>query len=149
MIDASISEDYKNITRISILDSRKVFYPLSHVLQKCDITFDDAEALLINPMTEDVQYPSSVKLVDSGTIRSYKLEMSINNQLPEVQRKLERFNNKKVIVVFHHYYGKIIFGCNDQPLLFSVKDDNTVNPAANSGFSIECTGNAYYLKVLV
>lgn len=148
MIDAQFPEDYKNITRISILDSKKVFYPMAYVLQKRDISFDDDRALVINPMIEDVQFPSSAKLGDSGTLRAYKIEISINNQLPEVQRKLERLTNKKVIVVFHHPDGKIIFGCNEQPLLFLCKDENTVNPASNSGFTITCTGNAYYLKVL-
>jgi len=147
MIDAQISDDYKNINRISILDAKKVFYPQAYVLQKRDIVFDDDDALVIIPILEDLKYPATTKLSDSGTIRDYKIDISVNNQKPETQAKFERFTNKKVIVVLHHPYGKIIIGCNEMPLSYLYSDDNTVNPAGDNGFSIQCRGNAYYLKV--
>lgn len=149
MIDAQISEDYKNINRISILDARKVFYPQSYVLQKRDIVFDDDDAIVIYPMVEDIKYPGTAKLNDSGTIRDYRIDISVNNQKTETQAKLERFTNKKVIVVLHHPYGKIIIGCNEMPLSYIFIDDNTVNPLGDNGFSVQCRGNAYYLKVSI
>jgi hypothetical protein len=149
MINALISDDYKNITKISILDAKKVFYPLSYVLQKRTIVFDDDAAIQIIPMLEDVKYPGTVKLSDAGTLREYRIDVSVNAQSPEVTAQLERFINKKVIVVLHHNYGKIIFGCNEHPLSFIFNDDNTTNPSGDNGFSIQCRGNSYFLKVLV
>lgn len=147
MIDALTPDDYKNIFKVSILDSKKVFYPLKYVLEKRDITYDDDFALIICPKTDDIKFPSSGKLTDSGILRDYKVELSINNQSDYTQEQLEEFENKKVIVVFHHPNGKIIIGCNEMPLLFQYDDDNTVSPSGDHGFSISCRGNAYFLKV--
>lgn len=149
MITALTSENYKNITRVSILDSKAVFYPLKFVLQKRDIIFDEDLALIIKPMPEDIKYPATSKMTDAGLLRDYKIEISINNQLPETEAQLESFTNKKVIVVLHHNFGKIILGCNEMPLEFLYNDDNSTNPQADNGFTVTCRGNAYFLKVLV
>jgi hypothetical protein len=149
MINALTSENYKNITKISILDAKTVFYPLKYVLQKRDIAFDEDLAVVIKPMIEDVKYPSSSKMTDAGVLRDYKIEISINNQLPETIEQLERLVNRKVIVVLHHNYGKIIIGCNDMPLEYLFNDDNTTNPQGDNGFTVICRGNAYFLKVSV
>lgn len=147
MINAITSDNYKNITKISILDAKDVFYPQKYVLQKRDITFDEDLALVIKPMIEDVKYPSSSKMTDAGVLRDYKIEISINNQLPETIEQLERLVNRKVIVVLHHNFGKIIIGCNEMPLEYLYNDDNTTNPQADNGFTVTCRGNAYFLKV--
>lgn len=147
MIDALISENYKNITKVSILDAKDVFYPLKYVLQKRDITFDEDLALVIRPMAEDIKYPASSKATDAGVLRDYKIEISINNQLPETVEQLEQKANRKVIVVLHHNHGKIILGCNEQPLDFMYNDDNTTSAQGDNGFTVTCRGNAYFLKV--
>lgn len=147
MIDALTSDDYKMITKISILDSRAVFYPLQYVLQKRDISFDEDLALVIKPMAEGVKYPSSSKMTDAGLIRDYKIEFSTNSQDPEVQERFEMMHNRKVIVVLHHKFGKIIIGCNEMPLDYLYDDDNTTNPQLDNGFTVTCRGNAYFLKV--
>jgi hypothetical protein len=149
MINALTSENYKNITKISILDAKTVFYPLKYVLQKRDIAFDEDLAVVIKPMIEDVKYPSSSKMTDAGVLRDYKIEISINNQLPETIEQLERLVNRKVIVVLHHNYGKIIIGCNEMPLEYLFNDDNTTNPQGDNGFTVICRGNGYFLKVSV
>jgi len=149
MITALTSENYKNITKVSILDARDVFFPLKYVLQKRDITFDEDLALVIIPLPEDIKYPATSKMTDAGLLRDYKIEISINNQLPETEAQLERKVNRKVIVVLHHNYGKIIIGCNEMPLEFLFNDDNSINPQADNGFTITCRGNAYFLKVSV
>lgn len=149
MITALSSENYKNITRVSILDSKAVFYPLKYVLQKRDITFDEDLALIIKLIPEDLKYPATSKMTDAGVLKDYKIEISINNQLPETEAQLERFVNKKVIVVLHHNFGKIILGCNEMPLEFLFNDDNSSNPQTDNGFTVTCRGNAYFLKVLV
>lgn len=147
MIDALTSDDYKMITKISILDSRAVFYPLQYVLQKRDISFDEDLALVIKPMAEGVKYPSSSKMTDAGLIRDYKIEFSTNSQDPESQEQFEMMHNRKVIVVLHHKFGKIIIGCNEMPLDYLYDDDNTTNPQLDNGFTVTCRGNAYFLKV--
>jgi hypothetical protein len=147
MINALTSDNYKNITKISIFDAKDVFYPLKYVLQKRDIAFDEDLAVIIKPMLEDVKYPASSKMTDAGVLRDYKIEISINNQLPETIEQLERLVNRKVIVVLHHNYGKIIIGCNEMPLEYLYNDENTSNPQADNGFAITCRGNAYFLKV--
>jgi hypothetical protein len=149
MIDASVSENYKMINKVSILDAKQVFYPMKYVLQKRDIVFDEDSALIIYPMVEDVKYPVSSKMTDSGVLRDCKVEISINNQLPSTEKQLEKFVNKKVIVVLHHNYGKIIIGCNEMPLDYIYNDDNTVNPQSDNGFTVICRGNAYFLKVSI
>lgn len=149
MINASISENYKNINKISILDAKTVFYPLKYVLEKRDITFDEDLALVILPMIEDIKYPASSKMTDAGLLRDYKIEISINNQFATTEQKLERFVNRKVIVVLHHPAGKIILGCNEMPLEYIFNDDNTVNPASDNGYTVICRGNAYFLKVSI
>lgn len=149
MIHALTSENYKNITKISILDSKSVFYPQKYVLEKRDISFDEDLAVVILPMLEDVKYPSSSKMTDGGLLRDYKIEIAINNQKPEVQERLELLHNRKVIVVLHHKYGKIIIGCNDMPLEYMYNDDNTSNPLQDNGFTVVCRGNAYFLKVSI
>lgn len=149
MITALTSENYKNITKVSILDARDVLYPLKYVLQKRDITFDEDLALVIYPMPEDIKYPATSKMTDAGVLKDYKLEISINNQLPETTEQLERKVNRKVIVVLHHNYGKIIIGCNEMPLEFLYNDDNSTNPQTGNGYTVYCRGNAYFSKVLV
>ena len=147
MIQALTSENYKNITKVSIVDAKDVFYPLKYVLQKRDITFDEDLALVIYPMPEDIKYPASSKMTDAGVLRDYKIDISINNQLPETEAQLERHINRSVIVVLHHNYGKIILGCNEMPLEYNYTDDNTINPQGDNGFSVSCRGNAYFTKV--
>jgi len=149
MITALTSENYKNITKVSILDARDVLYNLKYVLQKRDITFDEDLALVIYPMPEDIKYPATSKMTDAGVLKDYKIEISINNQLPETEAQLECLVNRKVIVVLHHNFGKIIIGCNEMPLEFLYNDDNSTNPQADNGFTIICRGNAYFSKVLV
>lgn len=147
MIQALTSENYKNITKVSIVDAKDVFYPLKYVLQKRDITFDEDLALVIYPIPEDIKYPASSKMTDAGVLRDYKIDISINNQLPETEAQLERHINRLVIVVLHHNYGKIILGCNEMPLEYNYTDDNTTNPQGDNGFSVSCRGNAYFTKV--
>jgi hypothetical protein len=147
MIQALTSENYKNITKVSILDATTVFYPLKYVLQKRDITFDEDLALVIIPMPEDIKYPSSSKMTDAGVLRDYKIEISINNQKPETEAQLERHVNRPVIVVLHHNFGKIILGSNEMPLEYNYNDDNTTNPQGDNGFTVTCRGNAYFTKV--
>jgi hypothetical protein len=149
MIQAITSDDYKNITKVSILDAKEVFYPLKYVLEKRDIAFDEDLALVILPMIEDIKYPASSKMTDAGVLRDYKIEISINNQSPETEAQLEKKVNRKVIVVLHHNYGKIIIGCNEMPLDYLFNDDNTVNPQLDNGFTVICRGNAYFLKVSI
>jgi hypothetical protein len=149
MIHAITSDNYKNINKISILDAKTVFYPLKYVLEKRDISFDEDLALVIFPMIEDIKYPASTKMTDAGVLRDYKIEISINNQKPETEAQLESKVNRKVIVVLHHNYGKIIIGCNEMPLEYLYNDDNTVNPQLDNGFTVICRGNAYFLKVSI
>jgi len=149
MIHALTSENYKNINKISILDARDVFYPLKYVLQKRDITFDEDLALVIIPLPEDIKYPATSKMTDAGVLKDYKIEISINNQLPETDAQLERKVNRKVIVVLHHNYGKIIIGCNEMPLEFLCNDDNTTNPQLDNGYTVSCRGNTYFSKVSI
>lgn len=149
MITALTSENYKNITKVSILDARDVLYPLKYVLQKRDITFDEDMALVIYPLPEDIKYPATSKMTDAGVLKDYKIEISINNQLPETEAQLERKVNRKVIVVLHHNFGKIIIGCNEMPLEFLYNDDNSTNPQTGNGYTVYCRGNAYFSKVLV
>lgn len=149
MIDAITPENYKHINKISILDSKKVFYPLKYVLEKRDIIFDDDDALIIIPIPEDIKYPSSTKITDAGVLRDYKIEISINNQFAHTQEQLEARSNSKVILVLHHATGKIIIGCNEMPLDYLYSDDNTTNPASDNGFTVTCRGNAYFLKVSI
>jgi hypothetical protein len=52
MINALTSENYKDITKISILDAKVVFYPLKYVLEKRDIAFDEDLAIIIKLMPE-------------------------------------------------------------------------------------------------
>ncbi|MBC5835802.1 hypothetical protein G6N05_05330 [Flavobacterium sp. F372] len=147
MITNFLHDNYKNITRVSILDAKKVFYPMKYVLEKRDILIDDDSALIILPFPEDIKYPSNTKMTDAGMLWDYKVEISINNQSALTENQLMRFLNKKVIVVFHHNDGKIIFGCNEMPLQYGYSEDNSVNPAAHCGYSVECRGNSYYSKV--
>jgi hypothetical protein len=147
MIHAITSDDYKIINKISILDAKSVFYPFKYVLEKRDISFDEDLALVIIPMIEDIKYPATSKMTDAGVLRDYKIEISINNQKPETEAQLEKLVNRKVIVVLHYNYGKIIIGCNEMPLEFLYNDDNTVNPQSDNGFTVTCRGNAYFLKV--
>jgi hypothetical protein len=149
MIHALTPDDYKNITKVSILDAKTVFYPFKYVLEKRDISFDEDLALVILPMIEDIKYPATSKMTDAGILRDYKIEISINNQNPETEAQLEKMVNRKVIVVLHHNYGKIIIGCNEMPLDFLYNDDNTVNPQSDNGFTVTCRGNAYFLKVSI
>ncbi|MFV5696671.1 hypothetical protein ACM55G_14675 [Flavobacterium sp. LB3P122] len=147
MIHALTPDNYKNITKVSILDARDVFYPFKYVLQKRDIVFDEDLALVIYPMVEDIKYPATSKMTDAGVLRDYKIEISINNQLPETEAQLEAKMNRKVIVILHHNYGKIILGCNEMPLEYIYNDENTTNPQGDNGYVVTCRGNAYFTKV--
>jgi hypothetical protein len=69
-------ENYKDITKISILDAKVVFYPLKYVLEKRDIAFDEDLAIIIKLMPEDLKYPASVKMTDAGVLRDYKIEVA-------------------------------------------------------------------------
>jgi hypothetical protein len=149
MIQAITSDNYKNITKVSILDAKTVFYPLKYVLEKRDLTFDEDLAVVILPLPEDIKYPATSKVTDAGVLRDYKIEISINNQSLTTEQHLERFVNRKVIVVLHHNFGKIIIGCNEMPLEYLYNDDNTVNPQSDNGFTVTCRGNAYFLKVSI
>ena len=149
MIHALTSDNYKNITKVSILDAKAVFYPLKFVLQKKDISFNEDLSITIIPLAEEIKYPSISKLTDSGILRDCKFEISINNQSRDTTEKLEQFINKKVILVLHHKYGKIIIGCNEMPLTYTFDDDNTSSSQMDNGFSITCRGNSYFLKVSV
>jgi hypothetical protein len=95
---------------------QRLFYPLKYVLEKRDIAFDEDLAIIIKLMPEDLKYPASVKMTDAGVLRDYKIEVAINNQHPETIDQLENLVNRKVIVVLHHNFGKIIIGCNEMPL---------------------------------
>lgn len=147
MITNIFSENYKNIDKISIIDSKKVFYNLQSVLQKRDINFDDEDALIICPLPEDIKYPSSSKIVDSGQLFSYKVDITITNQSSYTESQLYRYLNKKVILILHYREGKIIIGCNENPLQFLFDEDNSTNPTANNGYSVQLAGNTYYGKV--
>lgn len=147
MIQAPITDNYKNITKVTILDSKKVFYPIRYVLQKRDIMYDDDLALEVELLPQDIKYPSSSKISDSGLLRFYKISFTINNQSNETELALENFQNKKVIIILHYPDGRMIFGCNEQPLDYIFDDENDINPQSNSGFSVTCSGNSYFLKV--
>lgn len=149
MISNLTPEDYKFITKVSFLDAKKVFYPLRYALEKRDIKFDDDQALQIEIIPEDLKFPSGVKMADAGQLLNYKVEVTINNQTSETEEQLFNFLNKKVITVFHHKYGKIIIGCNEQPLQFLYTDDNSTSPSSTNGFTIECKGNSYFSKVII
>jgi hypothetical protein len=149
MINAITHDDFKNITSVSILDARKVFYPMSYVLNKRDINFDDDQAVNIKLIPEDIKFPGSAKMTDAGQLRDYKVEISINNQSRETELELEALVNKKVILVFFHSYGKIILGCNEMPLNYIFSDENTSKPESDFGFTVICRGDAYFLKVSI
>jgi hypothetical protein len=149
MIDANTTSNYKYISKVSVLDARKVFYPYSYALQKRDIQFDDDQALIIIPIPMDVEFPGTMKSGDAGSLREYKFEATINNQEPETEAQLEALDNRKVIIVLHHLYGKIIIGCNEMPLLFTFVDDNNIDPGNNAGYQISCRGTSYFLKVSI
>jgi hypothetical protein len=122
---------------------QRLFYPLKYVLEKRDIAFDE-DLAIIKLMPEDLKYPASVKMTDAGVLRDYKIEVAINNQHPETIDQLENLVNRKVIVVLHHNFGKIIIGCNEMPLEYLFNDDNTTNPQGDNGFTVTCRGNAYF-----
>lgn len=147
MINATTPDNYKNITKVSLLDAKAVFYPIKYVLEKRDISFDEDLAVEIKLLPEDVRYPSSSKMTDAGVIRNYKIDFNINNQLPETESKLQSLQNRPVILVLHHATGRMIFGCNEMPMQFLFDDENTIDPQKHSGFSVTCTGNTYFIKV--
>jgi hypothetical protein len=150
MINALSSDNYKNIFKVAILDSKSVFYPMKYVLEKRDISFDEDLATIITDLIpEDLKYPSTSKMTDAGMLKDYKVEISINNQSEKTISGLEEKHNRKVIVVLYHPYGRIIIGCNEMPLEFVYNDDNTTNPQSDNGFTVTCRGNAYFLKVSV
>lgn len=147
MINALTPDNFKNIYKATILDARKVFYPLKYVLEKRDITYDEDLAVEIKLIAENIKYPSSSKMTDAGMLRSYKIDFDINNQSVVTETKLESLQNRKIILILHHPQGHIIFGCNEMPLQFLFDDDNSSSPQKDSGFLVSCTGNAYFLKV--
>lgn len=147
MITNQNAQSFGTLKKISIIDSTKVFYPLQYVLQKKDISFNDDDALIILPLPEDVKFPSSAKVTDSGMLFSYKVDITVTDQSTHTEDQITKLTNKKAIVVFHYNQKKIIIGCNETPLQFLFNDDNTTNPEGDNGFSIILTGNTYYLKV--
>lgn len=149
MINNFPSDVFGLLEKISIVDNKKVFYPYSSVLQKKNIVFDDSDALVIKPLPEDVKFPSSPKIIDSGQLFSYKIDITIVDQLPQTETEIINWLNKRVICIFHFSNKKIIFGCNEQPLQFFFQDDNYILPTNDNGFSIVLSGNTYSLKVIV
>lgn len=147
MIDATTSDNYKNINKVVILDNKKVFYPLKHQLQKRDISYDEDLAVIICPLPEDLKYPVASKVTDAGTIRDCKIEITINNQSSSTQDQLELMTNRKVIVILYYPEGKMIFGCNENPLEFLYNPDNSSKPQEDSGFTVLCRGNTYFTQV--
>ncbi|MBN8565246.1 MAG: hypothetical protein J0M25_00740 [Flavobacteriales bacterium] len=136
------------ITKVAIIDFKKVVYTLQSVLQKKDISFDDDEALIILPLLEDVRFPSSTKITDAGTVWNYKVGININNQHPTTVEQVLAYLNKKVIAVLYTQNEKIIIGCNEQPLSFLPEEDNTVRGDQFHGLSVSLSGNTYYNKVV-
>lgn len=148
MIKNLSPENYKNIYKISIIPAKSVNYPLLYVLQKRNIVFDDDQALIIRPLPEDLKYPSNSKMSDSGVFFNYKLAISITDQSPSTEDQLMKHINQKVIVVLHYNNeGRMIIGCNENPLMFLFEDDNSSNPSTNNGYNVECSGNTYFTKV--
>lgn len=148
MIRNMTPENYKNILKISIVPAKSVNYPLQYVLQKRNIVFDNDQALIICPLPEDLTYPSSSKMSDSGMFLNYKIGISITDQSELTEEQLMKFYNQKVIVVLHYNNeGRMIIGCNENPLMFMFEDDNSTNPAKNNGYNVECSGNTYFTKV--
>lgn len=148
MIDNNAEDPYKNITGISLIDAKKVFYPLRYALQKREINFDDQHSLYIKVFAEDISYPSTITTTDAGQLLDYSVSFDINNQAAATEQQLLEFINRKVIVVLHYTYGRIILGCNDMPLIFSFNENNTTSPAGTSGYAVECNGKAYTPKVM-
>ena len=149
MIDNYLEDPFKNITTVSIVDAKKVFYPLRYALQKRDILFDASQCLSANLLPEDLSYPSSAKNTDAGQLLEYKVSFSITNQFKVTESQLQERVNRKVIVVLHYTHGRIILGCNEHPFIFSYSDDNTTSPAGTPGYTIECTGSAIIPKVII
>lgn len=148
MINALHSDNFLNITKVTILDSKQVFYPMKYVLEKRDIVYDEDLATVITSLIpEDLKYPSTSKMTDAGMLKDYLIDISINNQTAKTVESLEALHNRKVIVLLHHSEGKIIIGCNEMPLEYLYNDDNTTNPQSDNGFSVKCKGTAYFLKV--
>lgn len=147
MITNNPSDSFKHITKVSILDSKKAFYPLRYALSKRNITINESECLTVMTLPEDVTYPSTVKTGDNGMLYDYKIGITVTNQDAITEEQLMKFLNKKVIVVLHHAAGRIIFGCNELPLQFIFNDDNATVPSATTGFSIDCRGVSYIPKV--
>lgn len=143
----NIEEKYYNFSKIVFLDSKKVFYPISHSLNKMRIEYEDDHALLVKVLAEDIDYPSSSKLNDSGQIFDYKIKVDIQNQHHTTQKHLLSFVNKKVIIVLDHPSGQVIIGCNEQPLRFSYSEINTTSPSLNNAYRIDCSGSTYFSKV--
>lgn len=148
MITNSTPSDTLLITKVAIIDFKKVMYNLQSVLQKKDITFDDDDALIIIPLPEDVTFPSSSKITDAGTVWNYKVGIDINNQHPSTVDQVMNYLNKKVICVLYTLNEKIIIGCNEQPLSFLPEENNTVKPEAFHGLTVALSGNTYYNKVV-
>lgn len=148
MISNSTPSDTLLITKVVIIDFKKVMYNLQSVLQKKDISFDDDDALIIIPLPEDVTFPSSSKITDAGTIWNYKIGIDINNQHPNTVEQVMAYLNKRVICVIYTLDQKIIIGCNEQPLSFLPEENNTVKPEAFHGLTVSLSGNTYYNKVV-
>jgi len=148
MITNHTASDTLLITKVAIIDFKKVMYNLQSVLQKKDISFDEDDSLIIIPLPEDVKFPSSTKISDAGTVWNYKISIDINNQHPNTVEQVMAYLNKKVICVIYTKNEKIIIGCNEQPLLFLPEENNTVKPEAFHGLTISLSGNTYYNKVV-
>lgn len=147
MIRAIQESENLIIDKISIVDAKKVNYTNFHALNKKQIYFDDDVCVSVIPLVEDVRFPSSARLTDSGTLYNYKVEISLNNQNELTISRFENFSNKKVICVMDTNLGRIIIGTNTQPLTFLFDEDNSVKASDFFGSSITLAGNTYYCKV--
>lgn len=145
-----IEEIYKNITRITILNSKSTYYPLRYAFQKRGIRYDQGTdwVLELKLLPEDIEYPADVKDADAGPLLSYKIAFTVNNQAGITQDKLLPWQGRKVIALLHYATGYIIIGCNEMPMRLTLSDQNSSNPANTNGFIIECAGNALVPKVI-
>lgn len=148
MISNNTSEIFKNVYKIHIIKSKDVFYPLQHVLQKKNLVFDERSVLTIKPLPEDLRYPASSKLTDSGQTTTYKISLSVVDQEPQTEEQLMEYLNQNVILVFDYFNtGRCIIGCNENPLFILLEDNNASSALQDHGFSVEIAGTTYFAKV--
>lgn len=143
-------DNFKNVTRVYILDAKKVFYPLRYFLQGRDVRFDILadHVLSVELLPEDIDYPADLKNTDSGYIINYKVAFTINNQSAFTQSKLQGWQGKKVIVVLDYGLGRMIIGSNEMPMRMTYYDENSSSSQKNNTYSVVCTGNTFQPKVI-